>query len=62
MILARQADSDADGEQQPQIREYCVSGGRHRRPAEEVGLTQAQQETRDRQHGDRQHQCPSQLL
>jgi hypothetical protein len=62
VILARQAHPDADRKQQPEIRKNRVSGRRHRRPTEHVGLSQAQQEAGDRQHRDGQHQRPAQLL
>src|ERR1700722_8736940 len=62
MILARQPDPDADRKEQAEIREYGIAGRRHRRPAEQIGLTQTQQQSGDGQNGDRQHQCPPELL
>jgi hypothetical protein len=62
MILARKTDADTDGEQQSEVREYGVSGGRHRCPVQQVRLPEAQQQSRDGQHGNGQHQGPTELL
>jgi len=43
MVLARQADRDADGEHQPQVGENRIAGCREHRNAQQIRLTESQQ-------------------
>ena len=66
-VVFRQADRDADGEEQRQIAEDRVARFRHDlRDAfgqpREVGAADAEQNARDRQHRDRQHHALADLL
>ena len=70
--LLRESDGDTDGEEQRQVGEHRVAGSAHgleERPdhrsldsAEQVGLTQAEQDPRRRQHRDRQHEALAKSL
>ena len=62
MVLAREAHRDADGEKQAEVGEDRVARRGHRRDVEQVGLAQAQQQARDRQHRDGQHQRAAEAL
>ena len=62
MVLARDADGDADREQDAEVREDGLPGGGDRRQVEQVRLPEPQQQARDGQHGDRQHQRAAELL
>ena len=46
----------------PRFENIASAGRRHRRPAEQIGLSHAQQQPGDGQHRDGQHQRPAQLL
>ena len=70
--LPGESDGHADGEQQRQVGEYRVTCRTHRLkerpddrrvdPAQQVGLTQPQQDARRGQYRDRQHEALAQPL
>src|SRR5688572_9272829 len=62
MVLAGDADRDADCEQDPEIGEDRLARGGDGRQVEEIGLSEAQQEAGNRQDCDRQHQSAPELL
>jgi len=62
VILAREADRDADCEQQSEVREDRIAGSGDKRDVEQVGLAEPEQQTGDRKHRDRQHQRPAERL
>ena len=62
MVLTRNPDGNPDREQDAEIRENGLPGGRDRGQVEQVRLPETQQQAGDRQHGNRQHQRPSELL
>ena len=62
MILARETDRDADGEEQAEVGEDRVARRGDRGDVEQVGLAEPQQQAGDRQHRDGQHQRAAHAL
>src|SRR5204862_5498170 len=67
MVFTGEAHGDTDGEEQSEIREDGAPGSgdrwtdrrEKRHEADQIRLPQSQEERRDRENGNRQHQCPA---
>src|SRR3546814_7613669 len=62
IAVAREADRDADRKEDAEVVEDRRARRRDEGDVEQVGLADAQQQTRDRQHRDRQHQRAAERL
>ncbi|KGC39763.1 PTS system, N-acetylglucosamine-specific IIBC component domain protein [Burkholderia pseudomallei] len=62
VVVLREADRDADREQQRQVLEDRAARVGDHLDVEHVLLPEAQQDARHRQHRDRQHQRPAEAL
>ncbi len=62
VVVLREADCDADREQQRQVVEDRAAGVGDHLDVEHVGLSEPQQQPCDRQHRDRQHQRATEPL
>ena len=61
-LLSLETDGDADGEDHCQVGEDHLAGIVNDRDVQQVGVTQAQQQTGNRKDCDRQHQRTAEAL
>ena len=62
MVFPREADRDADREEQSQMRENRIARRGDEGDVEQIGLAEAKQHARDRQHRDRAASAPAERL